>query len=123
VTILHHVALGAKDVSRVAGFYREVLRLPQVTEHHHDDGSLRSIWLSLGLGLLMVERTSEERRHVHGVDAGAFLIAFTWPEGLEHAADWLASHQVATEDRSEFSLYFRDPEGNRAAISVYPLPE
>lgn len=115
---LHHVALGAIDVERVASFYRDVLDLPE-TARHEDARGLRSVWLSLGPSVLMIERTDEPLRRVQGVGAGPFLLALTAPSGAEAA---LARLGVVIESRSEYTLYFRDPEGNRVALSRYPLP-
>jgi catechol-2,3-dioxygenase len=118
---LHHIALGAHDVECVAAFYRDVLGLSEYTRHCYPDGSLRSIWLSLGDALLMVEHTADSRAPVDGVGAGLFLIALTLG-AAQHAdaAAQLARLGVAVESRSRFSLYFRDPEGNRVALSSWP---
>ena len=115
------MALGARDVKRVAEFYSVVLRLAECRRFHTAAGELRSVWLGLGPGVLMVEKTSDVGRRIDGVGAGPFLLAVAWPEGLRHAEDWLAGQRIQIEARTEFTLYVRDPEGNRAAISVHPL--
>ena len=120
---LHHVALGARDVERVAAFYRDVLGLPEVLRHLDDAGALRSIWLDLGGAILMVERTAQPAHRVEGVGAGPFLIAVAVEPAtrgqLERA---LEQAGAPIEARSEHSSYARDPEGNRVAISHYPTP-
>jgi catechol 2,3-dioxygenase-like lactoylglutathione lyase family enzyme len=118
---LHHLALGATDVERVAGFYMQVLRLREQKRSSYPDGRLRAIWLGLNPGLLMVEHTIAPPREIDGVGFGPFLIAIGWPEGLTHAVKQLDQYGITIESRSEFTLYFRDPEANRVAISVYPL--
>ena len=120
---LHHVALGARDVEGVAAFYRDRLGLREVRRHHEPDGRLRSIWLDLGGALLMIEFTEQPSRSIQGVGAGPFLIAVSVA-----AHDRAALESVLTtagfpaESRSEHTLYLRDPEGNRVAISSYRLP-
>lgn len=115
---LHHLALGARDVSRVAAFYREVLGLPELARHHHDDGRLRSVWLDLGGAALMIEQTAEQERRVDGVGAGLFLLALqVTPAMRAQLCD-----RMPEEARTEHTSYFRDPEGNRVAVSHYPLP-
>jgi len=123
VSVLHHLALGTRDVSRLARFYRDVLGLAEVSCQTHSDGTLRSVWLDLGGPVLMIEHTSEVPRVVHGVGAGPFLIAFSVP--TTHRAAWeakLLDAGCAVESRSEWTSYARDPDGNRVAISAYPLP-
>ncbi len=119
---LHHLALGARDVERVAGFYAKAFELPEVRRHLDEFGKLRSIWLQLGTAILMIEHTTRARPVVDGVDAGFFLLALRVDTSdrarLERRLMELG-HPV--ESRTEHSSYFRDPEGNRFAISQYPV--
>jgi catechol 2,3-dioxygenase-like lactoylglutathione lyase family enzyme len=121
---LHHIALGAKDVERVVSFYCDVLGLRELTRHHYADGQTRSVWLDLRGVIVMIEKTDRTRKLVQGVDAGPFLIAFAVEAskrvGLEQV---LESSGYPVELRTEYTSYFRDPEGNRVAISCYELPE
>lgn len=120
---LHHVALGARDVARVAAFYREVFALAEVARHLDDEGALRSIWLELGGALLMVERTREPGREVEGVGSGPFLLAFAIrPEERVALEARLAAAGAPVESRTGYTSYARDPEGNRVAVSHYPEP-
>lgn len=119
---LHHVALGARDVERVATFYRDLLGLPEVVRHHQPDGTLRSVWLDLGGPVLMIERTEEPPRPVAGVGAGLFLLALArTPEECEVCELALAAAGIRVESRTAHTRYFRDPEGNRVAVSAHPL--
>jgi glyoxylase I family protein len=121
---LHHLALGARDLELVAAFYRDLLGLHELIRHHEPDGRLRSIWLDLGGAILMIERTLEPARRVRGVGSGPFLLALSATvrerDRLERA---LAAAGFPVESRTEHTIYLRDAEGNRFAISSYPLPE
>lgn len=99
---LHHIALGAQDVEGVAGFYRDLFKLPEHTRHRYDDGRLRSVWLDLGGAMLTFEHTTDEPRHVHGVNAGPFLLAFATDGPDERTAleQRLAAKGVAVEERA-----------------------
>lgn len=120
---LHHLALGARDVDGVAGFYRDVLGLPEHGRHLASDGSLRSVWLRLGSSILMIERTDETRSHVDGIGAGLFLIAIgVAPEERALVEARLEAAGAPIESRTEFTSYSRDPEGHRIAISHWPEP-
>ena len=123
---LHHLALGARDVASLAEFYRDVLGLSEVARHAEPaDDSLRSVWLDLGGGaVLMIEKTERESRAVGGGrDAGWFLLGLRVEAGsLCRWAEKLGERGIAVERQTEFSRYFRDPEGNRFALSQYPLP-
>jgi hypothetical protein len=117
------VALGARDVASVARFYREALGLEETARHLTDAGELRSIWLDLSGAVLMIERTDESARRVEGVGAGPFLLAFSTSPDERVALERRVEAVGATiESRTMFSTYFRDPEGNRVAVSHYPDP-
>jgi len=122
VSALHHLALGTNDVARLAQFYRDQLGLREVARHDHADGSLRSVWLDLGGSVLMIEPTTEGPRNVVGVGAGPFLIAIgVEREQRERVEAELAAANCVIESRSEWTSYARDPDGNRIALSAYPL--
>ena len=106
---LHHLALGAEDVE---------LGLDEVARHLHDDGTLRSIWLSLGgASVLMVEPAEQGRSDVPHHSQGLFLLALKATP--DRSAAVLA--ELEPESRTRHTQYFRDPEGNRFALSDYPL--
>jgi catechol-2,3-dioxygenase len=118
---LHHIALGAQNVELVAAFYAQIFVLPERTRHHYDDGRLRSIWLDMGGIVLMIEHTDHLPRRVDGVGAGPFLLAFSVEDSQERAAleSKLAQRGVEIEERTDFTSYVRDPEGNRVAVSHF----
>jgi glyoxylase I family protein len=122
---LHHIGLGARDVEEVARFYREVLDLEECGRHLYGDGRLRSVWLDTGGVILMVEHTRQERDSVEGVGAGPFLLAFTVADEAAREAmeARLGERGADIESRTDYSSYFRDPEGNRVAVSYYPFGE
>ncbi len=121
---LHHLALGTRDVERLARFYREAFGLSEVRRQSAEDGELRSVWLDLGGSLLMIEASSGAARPVvEGVGAGLFLLALRVP-GEERAALERRLEQLGQriEARTQFTSYARDPDGNRIAVSHYPDP-
>ncbi len=72
----------------------------------------------------MIESTKEAPRVVHGVGAGPFLIALAVAAEERAAFEArLCSAGCVIESRTEWTSYTRDPDGNRVALSAYPLPE
>jgi hypothetical protein len=121
---LHHLALGTRDVERLARFYREAFGLIEVNRQSGEGGELRSVWLDLGGTLLMIEASVSPARPVEeGVGAGLFLLALRVP-GEERTAFERRLEQLGQriESRSQFTSYARDPDGNRIAVSHYPEP-
>jgi glyoxylase I family protein len=121
---LHHLAVKARDVARVAAFYRDVLGLPEL-RRHEDAAGLRAIWLDASGVLLMVERSAAggapPDAGPDGDPPGLHLVAFRLPPG-QHPA-WRARLEAAgvpVVGHTDFTLYVRDPEGNRVGLSSYP---
>ena len=119
---LHHLAIGARNVERLAAFYTMALGLREVRRQRDVEGALRSVWLGLESAVLMIERTTQRRETAPDMNAGLFLIAFRIePSERVDFESRLAAHACPIESSTEYTSYFRDPEGNRFAISSYPL--
>ncbi|MBJ6765823.1 VOC family protein [Myxococcaceae bacterium JPH2] len=120
----HHVAIQARDVERVTAFYRDLLGFPELTRHRRPDGSLRSIWVGVPGGAFLaieaVEGAPPELpfRHEH---PGLLMLAFRIPRGERaEAVETLARAGVPLEHETRWTVYVRDPEGNRVALSHHP---
>lgn len=112
---VHHVALRSPDPAGLAAFYARVLDLPERRRADDAEG-LFSVWLDLGGTLLMVER-GQRRSRDEGWD-GVFLTAEAGA-GERWLASWRALG-IEPEGRTAYTLYARDPEGNRFGVSSYP---
>jgi catechol 2,3-dioxygenase-like lactoylglutathione lyase family enzyme len=123
----HHLALQCADLARCEAFYRNVLGLPVAKRWQDGAGAERSVWLAVdGQGsFLALERAGAEpvERPFQAPDAGLHLVALRIACG-ERAA-WearLAAAGVAIVHRTRYTLYVRDPEGNRVGLSHHPDP-
>ncbi len=95
------------DVGRLEKFYAGVLGLAVLRR----DETRGSVWLAAGGAVLMLERADEGEA---GVTRGTKeLLAFA----VEDVRAW--ETPVAVEARTEHTLYFRDPDGRRVAVSDY----
>jgi catechol 2,3-dioxygenase-like lactoylglutathione lyase family enzyme len=120
----HHLAVQVRDVERAARFYRDVLGLPERARYLREDGSLRSVWVDVpGGGFLALEVTEEEPGPSPFKDPrpGWFLLSLRIrPEERADVEAHLARHGVEVVHRSRWTLYVRDPEGNRVGLSHHP---
>jgi catechol 2,3-dioxygenase-like lactoylglutathione lyase family enzyme len=123
---VHHVAIQVRDLATATAFYRDVLGLPEQRRWPAADGTGdRSVWLDLGGGaFLALERVEglpgegpDWRSDVPGMHLLALRITRTarrdWEERLTTAG-------VAIVHRTPYTLYVRDPEGNRIGLSHWP---
>jgi glyoxylase I family protein len=120
----HHLAIQVCDLEAAVHFYTHVLGL-EVLRRWRDDHGERAVWISVGSGFLALERTSGEPARAPFRDgrAGLHLVALSIlpSERLAWEAR-LSAAGVALVHRTDYTLYFHDPEGNRVALSHYPEP-
>ena len=119
----HHAAIEARDIEKVAAFFRDALGLPEIVRHHRPDGTLRSIWLAAatqhhaGGSFIAVESTD------HGVHAGAgwFMVALAISAAERpQIMATLKARGVTIEKQTRWTIFVRDPEGNLVGLSHYP---
>ncbi len=103
------------DLARLEVFYASVLGLPVLRR----DDARGSVWLDAGGAVLMLERAAVGEPVVP--DGSKELLAFAIEAGARDA--WRAKVGVGLEVEAEtaHTLYFRDPDGRRVAVSSYPL--
>jgi glyoxylase I family protein len=123
----HHVAIQCADLGACERFYAGALGLEVLRRWPADDGGVRSVWLAVGDGFLALERADPRPPAPHGPwrdgEPGYHLVALRIPRG-ERAA-WearLLERGVPVVHRTAFTLYVRDPEGNRVGLSHHPEP-
>lgn len=113
---LHHVALRVADPLRSARFYGALLGLRELAVHHGPQGAVRAVWLALGEeALLMLEHSL---RPPGATDGSAHVLVLACDD-LAAAEQRLATAGVPVLDRTQFTLYFHDPDGHRVGLSAY----
>lgn len=115
---IHHIAVTTTDPRALADFYRSVLGLTE-TRVNTDDAGLYSVWLECGDVILMIERGEAPMRP----DGSNGLHLLALKIDAEEREAWIArleTHGVTIENTSDFTLYFRDPDGNRLGLSSWP---
>jgi catechol 2,3-dioxygenase-like lactoylglutathione lyase family enzyme len=125
---LHHLAIQCADLERCERFYREVLRLRVVQRWPREDGpGDRAVWLALADGapapFLALERADAATPLRPWRDGAAGLHLAAFRIGAHERSAWevrLAEAGVEVVHRSRWTLYFRDPEGNRLGLSHHP---
>jgi len=130
----HHLAIQVRDLPRAERFYVEALglsvlrRWPWSAEDlAHGKSGERSLWISVGAS------TGDEFIALEACDADPPETPFRDPHGGLHLLalrieantrarwiSWLESRGVEIVHRTRWTLYVRDPEGNRIGLSHYP---
>lgn len=123
---VHHVAIQVRDLPACERFYRDVLGLPFLRRWPLAEGpGDRSVWLDLGqqsfLALELVTALQPCEIFPSDTQPGFFVLALRI--GREERAAWrqrLAQMDVAIYRESSYTLYLKDPEGNRIGLSHFP---
>ena len=132
----HHFAIKVRDLAAAESFYCGVLGLTVIRRWPGAaGGGERSLWLDLGdapassagSSFLALETLSEPATAAAAAEtaelSGHHLLALRIHAG--DRAAWearLAAAGVAVTHRTSFTIYFRDPEGNRLGLSHHPQP-
>jgi catechol 2,3-dioxygenase-like lactoylglutathione lyase family enzyme len=122
---VHHIAIQVRDLERSARFFVQTLGLPVLRRWPAPDASGdRSLWLDLGAGaFLALERWSYEGEPVVANGPGLHLVALRIERAERQAwIDRLAGAGVPLYQQTAFTIYCRDPEGNRIGLSHWPDP-
>jgi catechol 2,3-dioxygenase-like lactoylglutathione lyase family enzyme len=123
----HHLAIQVRDLAVEERFYRDVLGLAVLRRWPARDGvGERSVWLDAGDGSFIALEVvaagpTAAEDPARATRPGFHLVALR----IERASreTWerrLAAAGVAVEARTAFTLYVRDPEGNRVGLSHWP---
>jgi catechol 2,3-dioxygenase-like lactoylglutathione lyase family enzyme len=120
---IHHLAIQCADLERSERFYRDLLGLPVLRRWPGPDGRDRSVWLAAGDGFLALERAGEPPTEMawRSPRSGFHLLALRIAPG--ERAGWeakLAAAGVEVVERTGWTIYLRDPEGNRIGLSHHP---
>ncbi len=111
------MAIRVRDVVRAAEFYRGVLELEPMAAPRPGVA-----WFRLGETILMIEpHETGDAIATSGAQSGLHLLALSISP--DERAQWearLHAHAVTITHRTDYTLYFCDPEGTRLALSHYP---
>jgi catechol 2,3-dioxygenase-like lactoylglutathione lyase family enzyme len=110
---LHHVAFRTFNLGRLEKFYVETLGL--VVKARHEN---RSLWLELGDATLMLEQASEDEPEIPTGSMEFLAFTIFGPEKKAWRAR-LDEARVRIENETDFTIYFRDPDGRRIGLSHF----
>lgn len=115
---VHHIAIQVRDLELVSRFYSDVLGLVGLPSVRSD-----ARWFDLNGAILMLEQCSGDpvSEAFDTPRPGLHVLALGIARNERHDYSVrLAKNQIAIERETRFSIFVRDPEGNRVALSHYP---
>ncbi len=115
MTFVHHLALRVRELEAMQAFYTTWFGLTIVR-----DLRPRALWLGRGPGpVLMLERRNEAEPAIDAQSLELVAFGIDAEHRSELRARLLALHMLEAE--TAHTLYFRDPEGRRVAVSSFPF--
>ncbi len=112
---LHHLAFRSSDIEALASFYRELFGWPEVR-----DLRPRAVWLAISenaVAMIESREAGEAPPSAQGLDLVALAANAREKDEFERRAREIGCF----DGRTEHTVYIRDPEGRRLALSSYPL--
>jgi glyoxylase I family protein len=113
---VHHLAFRTADVPRLEAFYRDVCGLSPAAR---PGPAGESVWLAADATWVMLEPRGPGEPGVSEGSKDLVAFAIAADERRRFLAR-LARAGVPVEHETPFTLYFRDPDGRRVAVSHYP---
>lgn len=121
---IHHMAVQCHDLPAMALFYEKVLRLKVERRWPGEDGADRSVWLRSGNSVIALEQCAltPDPDEWQSDEPGLHLLALeiAW-QNRETWLKWLTHKEVTPVFESAWTIYVRDPEGNRVGLSHFPF--
>ena len=120
---IHHIAVKVADLARAETFYAGLLGLPVLRRWPVPDGKgERSLWLDLGAGAFLALERADQIESTKAEDSpGLHLVALHISRGERES--WIAKLTQAGHpvyQQTDYTIYVRDPEGNRLGLSHWP---
>ncbi|MBX7149645.1 VOC family protein [bacterium] len=115
---IHHLAIQtSNNLETLKDFYQNVLELPLFQIQKAPDDKVRAYWFELNPGVLMLEINPDMPK----VARGRHIVIFnTTPEERKDLEEKLQKKNVVITNRTDFTFYFKDPDGNTLGFSHYP---
>lgn len=112
---VHHLAFRTDHLPRLERFYVAGLGLTVISRQDE-----RSVWLEAGGTILMLERRepNEPPLLADSQEVVAFAVS---PQDFPPLWARLAASGVSIENRTDFTVYCRDPDGRKIGLSAYPV--
>lgn len=127
IQAIHHVAILIRELPRSEHFYGEVLALPLLKRWlKPETKEERSLWYDLGQGSFLAVELCPETTPVterESQELGWHLLALRIPRNdREVWRERLRQAGYPCTEESPYTLYCRDPDGNRIGLSHWPEP-
>jgi catechol 2,3-dioxygenase-like lactoylglutathione lyase family enzyme len=107
---IHHLALRTDDLGALERFYAGTLGLA-ITRR-----GPQSLWLDAGGTILMLEQRDPSEPAIDAASKELICFAIDPSERQSYAA------KVEIEAKTDYTIYFRDPDGRRVGLSSFPAP-
>lgn len=110
--MLHHIAIGTKYPEELSNFYRQLPCVRFLQNNYNADQSLRSVWLEIVNSCLFMIEKKEIERFPEALVFSVYDVNKK-PYNLKFLKEYFLK-------KTDFTLYFLDPDKNQFGFSSYP---
>lgn len=111
---IHHLAFRTGKLDELERFYRMALGLERRAR------TSRSVWLAAGHAVLMLEEKARGEPSIPRASLELVCFAVRSKKELEATRKRVCRH-ARIEAQTNYTFYFRDPDGRRVGVSRYPV--
>jgi catechol-2,3-dioxygenase len=113
---VHHIALRSHNLASLERFYGDLLGLECVRRTE------RSLWFRMGGAVLMLEQAEPHEPRPQHDTMEMFALAVS-PTRRSQLQAHLQNAGFSPESRTEYTIYYRDPENRRVGLSTLSLED
>jgi hypothetical protein len=111
--MIHHIAIPCKDPISLSFFYKKLPGMKEIRVNSLDDQSIRSIWIEEESGtILMLEKEDNP-------SPSKTRLVFSL-KSIDGSEKNLSNIKDLIKNKTEYTIYFDDPEGNLLGYSNFP---
>jgi catechol 2,3-dioxygenase-like lactoylglutathione lyase family enzyme len=105
--MIHHIAIGTKNLDQMISFYESIPCLVRTKTNFYENGKIRSVWFSSDEILLMLEDNE--------TNIAPLALVFSLKSMTE-----IIKLNLKIEKKTQYTIYFYDPDRNMLGFSSYP---
>ncbi|MCE9501056.1 MAG: VOC family protein [Leptospira sp.] len=111
--MFHHIAITTNNLEKLKEFYTKLPGTGKAEDKYDSMGNLRSVWfIQEDESIFMLEKSSTSPK---APEAIVFRINPKIQLSLQNAG-----YLEKIKHKTEFTIYFEDPDGNTVGFSSYP---
>lgn len=105
--MIHHIAIGTNNLEKMVSFYEKLPNLIKIKINYYENEKIRSVWFQSEKIIIMIEENE--------IKKAPLVLVFNTISMTE-----IIKLNLNIKKKTDYTLYFDDPDGNLLGFSSYP---